>query len=168
MDAEFRHLVGFDLPPWTPNLAEHRQPSQNDVFPQLATWAFDHPERLAAMGAWARSHAEREPGPRTWELLGYFQYLREDWTGAAQSFMRSLEAEPRNLDAWFSLAFALKHLGLDLGESILFDHDLWVRLQSERGGALSLSRLRRYHEEIQGSEECYRRTWAEHARPFLG
>lgn len=167
MDAEFRHLTGFDLPPWRPNLAADRLPSRNDVFPQLASWAFDHPERLAAMCAWARFHVEQEPGPRTWELLGYFQYLVEDWTGAAQSFMRSVEAEPRNLDAWFSLAFALKHLGLDLGESILFDHDLWVRLQADRGGPLSLSRLRRHHEEIQGSAECYRQTWAEHARPYL-
>lgn len=167
MEAEFRHLAGFDLPEWVPNLPEHRQPFLNPVFAQLAVWGFDYPERLPAMRAWAREQAERQPEPRTWELVGYFEYLLEDWGGAARSFMRSLEAEPRNLDAWFSLAFALKHLGLEIGESILFDHDVWMRLRSERTEPLTLSGLYRMHAEVEASGDCYRHTWPRDAQPYL-
>lgn len=165
--SRFRETFGFDLPPWTPNLPEHRQASQNPLFSQLAGWAFDWPERLGSALEAARRWAGEDPGPPTWELLGYLQYLSEDWGGAARSFMRSLEVEPRNLDSWFCLAFCLKHLGIDLGESILFDHDVWARLLAAEGGPLSLSRLDALRSRVEAEPDCYRRTWPGAIAPYL-
>ena len=163
LEAEFHRLTGHLLPERRPNLLEERVARRDQAFGLLALWCFDHPSHLGPLRYWAGAWAGREPGPRTWELQGYLDYLAVDWGGAARAFMRSVEAEPENLDAWVDLAFALKHLGLDLGEAILFDHDEWMGLQGERGGPVTLASLARLGAEL-GARGPAGSGWV---RPFL-
>lgn len=145
---EFREQTGWSLPERRPNRLEDGQPRLDTTFQMLSGWCFDRPESLEPLRAWARDGARRLPRPRTFELLGYLEYLACDWTAAARAFMRSLEDEPENLDAWVDLAFSLKHAGLPLGESILFDHDEWIRLACLSRGPLTLGGLYRLQAQV--------------------
>lgn len=162
--AEFLRLTGLVLPPRVANRLEDRVIRRDPVFQTLATWCFDHPHAVEPLRAWARGQAERSPEPRAWELRGYLDYLAEDWPEAARAFLRSLEAEPENLDAWLDLAFCFQHMGLGLGESILFHHDEWIRLARERSGPWTLSTLYRLEAEV---EEGQRGRAADWVGPFL-
>ena len=167
LEAGFFSRVGWVLPPRRPNLLAERCARQDRTFPALATWCFDHPDRLEPLRSWAADEARDRPGPRTWELLGYLEYLCGQWSAAARAFMRSLEVEPENLDAWVDLAFSLKHAGLPLGDAILFDHDLWIHLASQRRGPLTLATLSRLKVEVEASGQSLAATSLERVAPYL-
>lgn len=167
LEAEFQAATGWLLPPRVSNRLELGMPRLDVLFQTLASWAFDHPEALEDLRRRAGEWVGRWPEPRTWELSGYLEYLAGDWAAAARAFMASLEQEPENLDAWVDLAFCLKHLGLALGESILFDHDLWIRLQCQERGPLTLASLNRLHGRVQQSPDRLELTLERWAAPYL-
>jgi hypothetical protein len=167
LEAEFQAATGWLLPPRVANRLESGVARQDTVFQGVSLWAFDHPEALADLRRRAVEWVRRWPEPRTWELSGYLEYLAGDWAAAARAFMASLEQEPENLDAWVDLAFCLKHLGLALGESILFDHDLWVRLQCQERGPLTLASLNRLHSQVQKSPDRLEATSVRWVEPYL-
>jgi len=167
LEEEFHAIAGWLLPPRVANRLEEGLARRDTVFQRLSLWAFDHPEALPELRRRAGEWVRRWPEPRTWELSGYLEYLARDWTGAARAFMASLEREPENLDAWVDLAFCLKHLGLALGESILFDHDLWIRLQCQERGPLTLASLNRLHGRVQQSPDRLELTLERWAAPYL-
>ncbi|MGI5844087.1 MAG: hypothetical protein ACOX9B_07930 [Candidatus Xenobium sp.] len=167
LEAEFQAATGWSLSPRVANPLEAGVMRQDTVFQGLAAWAFDHPEALADLRRRAGEWVRRWPEPRTWELSGYLEYLAADWAAAARAFMASLEQEPENLDAWVDLAFCLKHLGLALGESILFDYDLWIRLQCQERGPLTLASLNRLHGRVQQSPDRLEVTSVRWVAPYL-
>ncbi len=167
LEAEFQAQTGWLLPPRVANPLEEGAARLDTLFQTLASWAFDHPQALEPLCARARQWVERWPEPRTWELSGYLEYLAGDWAAAARAFMASLDQEPENLDAWVDLGFSLKHLGLALGESILFDHDLWVRAQCEQRGPLTLASLNRLHREVQQSPDRLESASERWVAPYL-
>jgi len=148
LEEEFHAIAGWLLPPRVANRLEEGLARRDTSFQRLSLWAFDHPEALPELRRRAGEWVRRWPEPRTWELSGYLEYLARDWTGAARAFMASLEREPENLDAWVDLAFSLKHAGLPLGESILFDHDEWIRLACLSRGPLTLGGLYRLQAQV--------------------
>ncbi len=145
---EFRERTGWSLPGRRPNRLEEGQPRLDVTFQMLSGWCFDNPGALEPLRDWARDLVGRHPRPRAFEVLGYLEYLARDWNAAARAFMRSLDEEPENLDAWVDLAFSLKHAGLALGESILFDHDEWIRLACQDRQPLTLAGLYRLHARV--------------------
>ncbi len=165
--AEFYELTGWLLPERLANRLEEGQPRLDSVFQTLSLWGFDHPEHLEVTRQWAREMVQRRPEPRTFELLGYLEYLSHDWSAAARAFMRSLDLEPENLDAWVDLAFSLKHAGLPLGEAILFDYDEWIRLQSQRRQPLTLASLYRLQAEVAASPSRLAATASDWIAPYL-
>lgn len=154
----FEQRTGIPLPPRRVHRLEDRLVRADPLFPTVAGWAFDNPAGLAALRAWARGWTERAPQCSTWELYGYLSYLEEDWLEAARAFMRSLALESENLDAWLDLAFSLRHLGLALGDAILWDHTEFIRLCQEAPPArLDLFTLQALERRIRAEG----RSWAQ-------
>jgi tetratricopeptide (TPR) repeat protein len=160
--AELSRRTGLRVPARRSHRLADRVTRQDGLFSALADWAMDHPHRLEGVRLWARQQAAQSAEPGIWEVYGYLSYLAEDWSQAAQAFLRSLEADPENLDAWTDLAFSLIHLGLPLGEAILWNHDRFIELCAEEPGqTLDLFRLQRLWQKIQERgltyEQEYRR-----------
>lgn len=165
--ADFERRTGIPLPARRTNRLENREGRADTLFPILSGWAFDHPERVAPFAGWLRAWTDRVDEPAVWELHGYLCYLSEDWRGAANAFLRSLQRDPENLDAWVDLAFALKHMGIDLGEAILFDHEEFIReVRENPPERLDLFTLRALRDRIRAAGRSYAQTYRRWTAPF--
>ena len=144
----FAGTSGFELPCRKPNRAGLRLPRQDTVFTLMASFAFDNPARFKELC----ELLESEPPASCFvnELKGYAFYIRGEWKKAAECFMSSLDACPDNVDAWCDLGFCLRHLGLDMGTSIIMQCDLWAQISAYSNMRISgLSSLRQIEKQIK-------------------
>lgn len=130
--AEFRGITGQELPPRQPNRLAMQSGRQPGVGSLLEPLVFDHPELGKPLRSLARRWSAECPCAESWELLGCVSYLGEEWAEAAQAYLHSLDLDADNVDAWASLAFALRHLGIGVGDTILFNLELILTIMEER------------------------------------
>ncbi len=144
----FAGIAGFELNNRKPNRSSSRLPRQDTAFTLMASFAFDNPARFEELCKLIDS----EPPASCFvnELKGYAFYIRGEWKAAAESFMKSLNMCPDNVDAWCDLGFSLRHLGIDLGTSIVMNCDLWAQASEKLNIRISgLSSLRQIEKQIK-------------------
>ena len=72
-----------------------------------------------------RAPASKEPDEVWSALTGYLHYVNGDYRFARDCFLRAVALNPDNLDNWFDLTFALRHLSeYECSDAILFHYGL--------------------------------------------
>ena len=144
----FAGIAGFELNNRKPNRSSLHLPRQDTAFTLMASFAFDNPARFEDLCKLIDS----EPPASCFmnELKGYAFYIRGEWKAAAESFMRSLDICPDNVDAWCDLGFCLRHLGIDMGTGIIMNCDAWAQISASSNIRITgLSSLRSLEKQIK-------------------
>jgi len=114
------------LPVNTTNRVGDNCIQKDAVFDLLGEKVFDNPRLLDLLFLKLRRWIKEEKGEFIFALAGYLYYYAEKYNIAEGYLIRYLNANPKNLDIWFRLAFSLYHQGRRkhlLGKKILYNFD---------------------------------------------
>jgi hypothetical protein len=156
----FAELTGLELAPRIANLLEDRVTRRDTLFHSLADLAFEDAPRFEALSLEVAGWLARCPCETLQALAGYVAYCKQDFGRASGHFVSCVRLAPHNLDSYLDLAFALNHLGDELGLALLFDHALFVQACcANSAGPLTLGSLRRVAAELRAAGTSYAATW---------
>ena len=127
INKDFKKIIGLDLPLRKTNFIYDGIVRRDCLFSYLTQLYFFDQKKFKAIqdriGGWAKE----TPVETTLSLGGYICYLIDDFKNAKIYFLKTLALNPDNLDNWYDLAFALRHLGeIEESRAILFHFDLAI------------------------------------------
>ncbi|HAJ56656.1 MAG TPA: hypothetical protein DCL35_02675 [Candidatus Omnitrophica bacterium] len=111
----------------TINRIEEGVTRKDPLFDEIARYYFFDKKKFTAVHksiqAWLKKHKTEEAHA----LAGYASYLDGDFKGSTRFFLKTVAANPDNLDNWMDLAFSLRHQGeIAMSYTILFHFDLAI------------------------------------------
>ena len=112
IQIEFFKLTGITLSHKT-NRLKDRCIRKDRIFEPLAKKIFDNPLLLKLLLYKAKKWDNGENEEPVHALLGYLYYCAEDFKKAQTYFLKTISANPKNLDNWFDLSFSLYHQGIN-------------------------------------------------------
>lgn len=160
---QFREICGLELRPRLTNALEDGCVRRDTLFNELADVAATRPEALERLARACPGWLSRCDGEAMRAVAGYVAYCREDYGRAVNHFLAAAAANPRNLDNWLDLGFALRHQGDPLGMDLIFDHsEFMARFAASGASVCTLGRLRQIRDAIRADGADYAHDWRRH------
>jgi tetratricopeptide (TPR) repeat protein len=122
----FQEITGFQLRRRATNFLSERVIRKDNLLEKLSRLYFENPKKFNKISKKILPliNLKKTQSETLLALAGYFYYIQENFQEAKNYFLKCIQLNPKNLDNWFDLAFALRHLGeYELSEGILFNFD---------------------------------------------